>query len=669
MIKVVGMSKSRLEELKSEIRKHDFQYYVLDQPSISDYDYDQLYSELVQLEKAHPDWVTSDSPTQRVGGQALDEFEKIKHRKPMLSLQNSYSIEDIIEFNTRVLKFLHSKKSIEFYCEPKLDGLAIELIYEDGLLVRALTRGDGETGENVFSNVRTIRSIPLRLHIQKPPKIFEVRGEVLISKQSFKKLNDQQQEAGLSTFSNPRNAAAGTLRQLDPKITAARELKVFCYALGAVEGIQFESQLKFFEYLHQCGLPTVDASFTKLAKATSEVTDYYDYIAKVRESLPFEIDGIVVKVNSFDLQDELGFVARSPRWATAAKFKPQQAETNISEIVVQVGRTGALTPVAIVEAVKVGGVTVTSATLHNQEEITRKDIRVGDAVIIHRAGDVIPEIVSVIESRRKKNLKPFKMPSKCPSCGEKVIQAEGEVVLRCMNTVCPAKMKEGLKHFVNRRAMNIEKLGDKLIDQLYEAGLVHVFSDLYKLTRADLMSLGRQGEKSTDNILNSIEQSRKVELARFIYALGMRFVGEQTARSLATAFHSVEGLLSANHEDLVKVSDIGPRIAESVYTTIQQKSFIKELNKLIKELDIVSPKKKIKGGVLEGKSVVITGTLPVERDKIKDLIIENGGTAAGSVSKKTDYVLAGENAGSKLEKAVELKLEIISWDEFQELIK
>lgn len=677
-------NRKRLNQLKQQLREHDYNYYVLDRPIISDYEYDQLFSELQELEAKHPDWVTPDSPSQRVGGQALDEFEKVPHRKPMLSLSNSYSVEDIREFDQRVKKFLETEKEITYFCELKFDGLALELIYENGALTGALTRGDGTTGENVLSNVRTIRSVPLELKGKAPP-LLEVRGEVLMFKKDFAQLNESQQENGQMVFANPRNAAAGSIRQLDPRITAKRPLRMFSYAPGVVEGVRAESQSEWLDFLHELGLPalnydrwekvksnlaksSVDGPLAALCDGPEEAMDYYQTILKVRHELPFDIDGIVIKVNSFSLQDALGTVARSPRWATAAKFPPEQSTTVIENIVVQVGRTGALTPVAVMKPVRVGGVTIVNATLHNQSEIERKDVRVGDTVVIQRAGDVIPEIVEVILDKRPTNSKKFKMPTHCPVCGEEAVLPEGEVVTRCVNSLCPAILNESLKHFASRRAMNIEKLGDKIIEQMTKEGIVSRFSDLYRLTKDDVLKLPRQGDKSAQNIIESIEASRHTTLARLIYALGIRFVGEQTGKALASHYKTLDAFLETTLEQLLEVEDIGPKVAESIMQHLEKAEFRKELKLLLQNgVEIEKPKKIAGGQPFKGLTIVITGTLPAPRDEIKDEIAALGGKSPGSVSKTTSYVLAGEEAGSKLEKAQELGVPILDWDAYLKL--
>ena len=694
-------AEKRIFTLRAEINRHDYQYYALDQPTIGDRDYDQLYQELLDLEEAFPDLVTPDSPSQRVGGAAIDAFEKIPHRSPMLSLSNSYSPEDIGSFDERVRKVLERAGEVSYFCEPKFDGLAIELIYEKGVLTGALTRGDGTVGENVISNVRTIRSIPQKLGIKSPPKLLEVRGEILMFKKDFAALNESQQEQGVVPFANPRNAAAGSLRQLDPRITAARPLRLFAYAPGLSEGITFKSQREFETYLDEVHLPTVgiapeDETFARfetrtekelnafnagkgarpalarICKGSEEAIQYYHFIDGIRKHLPFDIDGMVAKVDSYRLQLELGFVARSPRWATAAKFQPEQAETIVENIAVQVGRTGALTPVAIMKPVKVGGVTITNATLHNQDEIDRKDIRIGDTVIIQRAGDVIPEVVRVLTEKRSKKSVAFKIPSKCPICGSPATRTEDEVVTRCTNLLCPAIVKNSLIHFIARRAMNIDGLGERMIETLVDQGLINSFSDLYRLGFEDLIALERQGEKSVTNTLESIQESKKTTLPRLIFALGIRFVGETTAKTLAKEFGTIENLMAASFEQLLETKDVGEKVAESIAKAFANKSLRKEveaLQKLGVHYEAVEKKSCAGSSKFEGKKFVITGTLPVPRDDVKDLIEANGGAVSGSVSKKTDYVLAGEEAGSKLDKATELGVAILDWPAFEKLLK
>ncbi|UYL10500.1 NAD-dependent DNA ligase LigA [Bdellovibrio sp. SKB1291214] len=663
------MSKKRHEELKKIIAEHDHNYYVMDRPSITDYEYDQLFDELLKIEKAEKGLDLSDSPSQRVGGKVLDSFSKVPHRIPMLSLANSYSPEDIFEFDERIKKFLSSDKDVEYFCELKFDGLSMEIIYENGQLVRALTRGDGTVGEDVTENIKTIKSIPLKL--KKAPEILEVRGEVLIFKKDFAELNESQQESGQPTFANPRNAAAGSMRQLDSKIAAARPLKFFGYALGMVEGKEFSSQEGIQQYFAEQGIPTAIKSnpdLVRLCKGPDAVVEYYHHIEKIRSSLPFDIDGVVIKVNSIRQQDDLGLVARSPRWATAAKFKPEQATTVIENIAIQVGRTGALTPVAIMKPVKVGGVTVTNSTLHNQDEIDRKDVRIGDTVIIQRAGDVIPEVVAVVLEKRPKNSKPFMIPNECPACGSPAHKVEGEVVTRCTNPLCIAMVKESLKHFVGRRAMNLDKIGDRLIETLVDNKMLTSFSDFYRLTKEDILSLERQGDKSAENIIKSIENSKKPTLARFIFALGIRFVGEQTAKLLADHFVNIESFLKAPEEELLQVPEIGPKVATSIREWTSNKKLVKEVHEMLKlGVEITNPVRATEGA-LSGMSFLITGTLPVKRDDAKDVIEKNGGKILSSVSSKLSYLVVGDDPGSKVDKAQTLGVKIISWEDLQKML-
>nr|BFD57944.1 NAD-dependent DNA ligase LigA [Bdellovibrio sp. CKG001]BFD61371.1 NAD-dependent DNA ligase LigA [Bdellovibrio sp. HM001] len=665
------MSKKRHEELKKIISEHDHSYHVLDKPTITDFEYDKLFSELLELEKTEKGLDLADSPSQRVGGSILEGFEKAPHRLPMLSLANSYSPEDIFDFDERIKKFLNTDEPIEYLCELKFDGLSMELIYENGHFVRAITRGDGSVGEDVTQNIKTIKSIPLKLRHKDPPALFEVRGEVLMFKQDFAKLNEMQQENGQQTFANPRNAAAGTVRQLDSKIAASRPLRFFGYALGATDGVAFETQKEIQEYFAAHGIPTTlkyKEDLLRVAKGPEEVVEYYHHIEKVRPALPFDIDGVVIKVNSLRLQEDLGLVARSPRWATAAKFKPEQALTTIENIVVQVGRTGALTPVAIMKPVKVGGVTITNATLHNQDEITRKDIHIGDTVVIQRAGDVIPEVVEVVKDKRPKGSTLFLIPENCPACGSKAVKAEGEVVTRCVNPLCIAMVKESLKHFVARRAMNIDKVGDRLIETLVDNKLLSSFSDFYRLSKENILSLDRQGDKSAENIIKSIEASKHPTLARFIFALGIRFVGEQTGKHLADHFLTIEKFLGASEEELLLVPEIGPKVAKSIRDWTSNQRLVDDVHAMIKLGVKIAEPLRSQEGALSGMSFLITGTLPVKRDDAKDLIEKNGGKILSSVSSKLNYLVVGDDPGSKVEKAQTLGVKIISWDDLQKMI-
>jgi DNA ligase (NAD+) len=543
----------------------------------------------------------------------------------------------------------------------------MEIVYENGVFTKAITRGDGTVGELVTQNVKTIKSIPLKLKTKNPPALLEIRGEVLMHKSDFAELNDYQQSEGLPTFANPRNAAAGTIRQLDPKITAERPLKFYAYALGDYQGIDFKNQKDIYDHFHDFGIPTYP-TLTKICDNINQVVDFYSDFEKKRHELPFDVDGIVIKVFDFKLQEELGLVARSPRWATAAKFAPQQAVTKILEIQCQVGRTGAITPVAIMEPVKVGGVTVTNATLHNQEEIDRKNIRVGDTVVIQRAGDVIPEVVEVVLEKRADDSKPFHLPKHCPSCAEKLVHSEGEVVVRCVNPKCPAKLKESLKHFASRRAMNIEKLGDRWIDIFVDSGFVKGFSDFYKLEKHQLLTLERQGEKSADNILKSISSSKQTTLARFIYSLGIRYVGETTAKHLANHFVTIENFLNPKDQELLEIPEIGPKVAMAIQEWLDAKSNIKEVHSLLAAGITFEKITRNTEGPLKGKSFLITGTLAIPRDQAKEIIEKNGGKILSSVSSKLNFLVVGSDPGSKLEKAQGLGVAIIAWDELEKML-
>lgn len=657
--------KRKHSELKERVNYHNERYHTLDKPEISDYDFDQLFGELLQLENEHDGLDLSDSPTQRVGGDAIAAFKKVDHRLPMISLSNSYNEEDIKEFNARIKKFLRNDKDVEYFAELKLDGLSMELVYENGQLVRALTRGDGVTGEDVTHNVRTIKSIPLKISHK---KLLEVRGEILINKKDFVEMNQAYEEAGEMVFANPRNAAAGTIRQLDPKIAASRPLQFFAYALGAYDGITFDSQSDIEDKLSKLKFPVMERNFTVTTASEDELIEYYQKINNERSKLPFDIDGIVIKVNPLSLQEDLGMVARSPRWATAVKFQPEQAQTVIESIVLQVGRTGAITPVAIMKPVKVGGVTITNATLHNQDEIDRKDIRIGDTVTIQRAGDVIPQVVDVITSLRPKNSEKFIIPSKCPTCASKVTREPEEVVLRCQNPFCKSVLIGSLIHFVSRRAMNMEKVGDKLVEAFVEKELVKSFSDLYKLTAKDIQTLERQGDKSIENILNSIEKSRQTTLARFIYALGIRFVGEQTAKLLADHYGTIENFMKTEAEELEKVPEIGEKVSGTILKWLHDKRMQTEVKTLAKFMTFEAPKRNLEGK-LSGMSFLVTGTLPVKRDVAHEKIEENGGKLLSGVSAKLSYLIVGEDPGSKADKAQSVGVKIISWEEFLDILK
>lgn len=667
----------RADEIRRLIATHDYQYYVLDAPTITDNEYDGLFRELQALEEANPDLITADSPTQRVGGQAIKAFSSITHRVPMLSLNNAFEDSELINFDKRIREGLGFNE-IEYAVEPKFDGLAITLTYENGVFVQGATRGDGYTGEDVTHNLKTIRSIPQRLNTKTPPKILEVRGEVLMFKTDFEQLNQDQASRGEKIFANPRNAAAGSLRQLDPNITATRPLSFFAYGLGATQGLDsFISHSAAMDYLQSLHLPVCKERQT--VKGVKGLLNYYQRIGELRDRLPFDIDGVVYKVNSLSQQAELGFVSRAPRWAIAHKFPAQEAHTIVLDIDVQVGRTGAITPVARLKPVFVGGVTVTNATLHNEDEMRRKDVRIGDTVSIRRAGDVIPEVVSVLLAQRPIDAKIFTMPINCPVCGSHIKRQEDEAIARCTGGLfCAAQRKQALIHFASRKAMDIEGFGEKLVNQLVDHGLAHSLADIYQLNLNTLANLDRMAEKSAKNIVDALIKSKKTTLARFIYSLGIRNVGEATAKDLARHFGNIESIKSASLESLQEVSDIGPIVAESILNFFSEAHNIEVIASLIKSeeeggagiyWDPVETNP-VKSGLLAGKTFVLTGTLPnLSREEAKSIIENAGGKVVGSVSKKTDYVIAGAEAGSKLDKAMELNIAILDETQLKALFK
>jgi DNA ligase (NAD+) len=660
----------RIEKLRKEINRHNYQYYALDSPEITDADYDALFRELVELEEKHPELVTPDSPTQRVGGAPLEKFSQVSHRIPMLSLENALSESEMADFDERVKRFLGlpAGEDINYVCEPKMDGLAVELVYEKGDFTVGSTRGDGFVGEDVTQNLKTVKTIPLRLSISEPPDRLEVRGEVYLALKAFQKLNEEREEAGEPPFANPRNAAAGSLRQLDSRITAKRPLSIFCYAPGEVEGYDFHSQNEFISTIPDWGLPV--NPLARKVRGIREVMQFYQEMSEQRDSLPYEIDGVVVKVDSFTLQMELGEKTRSPRWAIAYKFPPRQAVTVVEDIVPQVGRTGVVTPVARLRPVEVSGVLVSRATLHNWEEMEKKDIRIGDTVVVERAGDVIPAVVRVITEKRTGGEKTLPIPAQCPECGSEVVKIPGEVAVRCMGLSCPAQIRESLIHFASRNAMDIDGLGDKYIEQLLRLGLVKNVADLYGLDKDDFMKFDRMGDKLAENLLNATARSKNRELSRFIYALGIRHVGEHTARLLATSFGSLENLEKATEDELLSIREIGPQVAESIITFFRNPENIAVVRRML-ELGVrpAREEKKI-GGRLAGKTFVFTGALTrFTRDEAKKMVENEGGHAAGSVSKKTDFVVAGAEAGSKLAKARELGVKTLSEEEFLHLME
>ena len=650
----------RYHDLQQELARLEHAYYVLDQPLVPDAEYDRLYRELLELEAQHPDWVTPDSLSQRVGGAPLKEFMEVKHSVPMLSLNNAFEESELIGFDRRCREGL-GLDHVEYACELKFDGLAISLRYENGVLVQAATRGDGASGEDVTSNIRTIRAIPLRLQGPNLPNVIEVRGEVFMHRADFEAMNKTAAKSGEKEFANPRNAAAGSLRQLDSKVTAKRPLSFFAYGLGALEPSQWlplthSELLNLYEVL---GLPvcrerTVVSSLDGLMK-------FYAGIAAKREQLPYEIDGVVYKVNSFTEQQQLGYVSRAPRFAIAHKYPAQEEITTVLGIDVQVGRTGAITPVARLAPVLVGGVTVTNATLHNEDEVRRKDVRIGDTVVVRRAGDVIPEIVSVVLDRRPSNTQVFVMPSHCPVCESHIERLSDEAVARCSGGLfCAAQRKQALLHFAQRRAMDIEGLGDKIVDQMVDLNLVRTPADLYHLGFAALVNMERMGEKSADNLLQSIAQSKKTTLARFIFGLGIRHVGESTAKDLAKHFGGIRALMDAPMDELLMVNDVGPVVADSIVSFMSEPHNREVIEQLLVSGIEFQNEERITTVDLSGKTFVLTGTLPtLSRDQAKEMLEAAGAKVAGSVSQKTSFVVAGSEAGSKLDKATELGIPIL----------
>jgi DNA ligase (NAD+) len=661
----------RVARLRSDINRHNHRYHVLDDPEVSDAEYDRLLTELRRLESEYPELVVPDSPTQRVGGAPIAAFAQVRHRVPMLSLDNAFEREDVIAFDRKVRERLETEREIEYACEPKLDGLAVSLTYRRGSLEVAATRGDGSVGEDVTHNIRTIQSVPLRLAGRAHPDLLEVRGEVVMSIPGFREMNRKAAEKGEKTFVNPRNAAAGSLRQLDPRLAASRPLEIFFYAAGVVEGRKMPGRhSETLVLLRAWGLRSSPES--RVVQGVEGLLAYYEDVGNRRSSLRYQIDGVVYKVDELSLQRELGFVARAPRWAIAHKFPADEEMTRVRAVEWQVGRTGALTPVARLDPVFVGGATVSNATLHNIEELQRKDVRIGDTVVLRRAGDVIPEVVKVMVEQRPPGAVPVELPAKCPICGSDVEREEGEAIARCTGAlVCPAQLKESLRHFASRRAMDIEGLGNKLVDQLVESGLVKDAAGLFRLQAAQLSELDRMGDKSAAKLAEALERSKATTLARFLFALGIRDVGEATAESLAKHFRTLRALRDASVEAIEEVQDIGPITAAHVRAFLDESRNADVIDQLV-ELGVRWPETAAatsKGGPLEGKTIVLTGRLAsLSRDEAGDLIREAGGTVSGSVSKKTDFVVAGDEAGSKLKKANDLGLKILEEDEFLKLL-
>ncbi|MBF6560677.1 MAG: NAD-dependent DNA ligase LigA [Candidatus Binataceae bacterium] len=658
------------ERLRAQIDRHNYRYYVLDDPEVGDAEYDLLMRRLEALERDYPELATPDSPTQRVGTAPSEKFGVVAHRRMMLSLANAMDAEEMTEFDRRIKRFLKDEAEVEYAAEVKLDGLAIELVYEDGRLTAGSTRGDGINGEDVTANIRTIRSIPLKL--TKPargalPKLLEVRGEVIFPRHAFERLNAERARAGEPAFANPRNAAAGSLRQLDPKITAARPLDIFCHSPGVIEGLEYSSQWEFLQGIKALGLRI--NPLTRICAGVAEVIAYWNDLTARRHELDYEADGVVAKVNSFALQNQLGEVSRSPRWAIAYKFKAQQAETVVREIAVQVGRIGSLTPVAKLAPVALAGVTIANASLHNLDEIRRKDVRVGDTVLIERAGDVIPYVVRV--TRPDAPRKPeFIMPAQCPVCGAAIVHEEGEVGYFCVNANCPARMRESIRHFASKAGVDIDGLGDKLVAQLVERGIVLELDDLYRLSREQLAGLERMADKSAQNLIDAIERSRSTTLDRVINGLGIRHVGEHTARQLAIRFRTIEALMAAVEDELRGVRDIGDEVARSIAEYFAEPRNRQAVVRLAAQLKIEPPPEPAAGRAgLRGKSFVLTGMLAaLSRDEAERKILAAGARVTGAISRKTDYLVAGAEAGSKLRKAGELGVKMLDEEAFLKLL-
>lgn len=665
----ISEAKKRLEKLRREINQHNYLYYVLDSPAVTDAQYDKLFRDLEKLEHEFPKLITPDSPTQRVGAPPLDKFREVTHKTPMLSLSNAFTEEGVIEFDKRVKKILGTSGDIEYVVEPKIDGLGVSLIYENGIFTKGATRGNGITGEDVTINLKTIRSIPLHLLEEKEhaPHIIEIRGEVYMKIKEFERLNKEREKNGEPLFANPRNAAAGSLRQLDSRITAKRPLDIFCYGAGQFSGKQLEMHTETLEAFRNWGLKV--NPLIERVKNIDGVIKFHRHIEAKRRQLEYLIDGIVIKVNRLDLQRQLGTISRSPRWALAYKFSAEQKTTKILDIIAQVGRTGAVTPVAVMEPVEVGGVTVTRSTLHNQDEIDRMDVRVGDTVIIQRAGDVIPEVVDVIKEKRTGKEKRYKLPDRCPECGAHVYRPEDEVVSRCIGMGCPAQLKESIIHFASRNAMNIEGLGAKHIEQMVDNRLIKNTADLYYLTKEDILKLERMADKSASNIIAAIEKTKSTTLPRLIFGLGIRHVGEHIAKVLANESGSIGKLAKAGKDRLLLINEIGPEIADSISRFFAEAKNLEIINKL-KAAGVTYPKPAAgKSKKLEGKTFVFTGTLKgFTREEAEALVEDLGGQASSSVSKGTDFVVIGLEPGSKAAKARELGVRIITEEEFKKIL-
>ena len=657
----------RINELKEEIEKHNHYYYVLDNPIVSDTEWDKLFKELETLESEYPNLIDINSPTQRVGAKPLDGFKTDKHRIPMLSLSNAMNNEELRSFNERIKKLLETKNQIEYMAEPKLDGIGVELIYQDGVFLKGLTRGDGFEGEDITQNIRTIKSVPLKLIGKNFPSLLEVRGEVFIKKTDFKKLNENQMNKGLQIFANPRNAAAGSLRQLDAKITAKRPLSINCYEPGVIEGKQFKTQEEFLFYIKSVGIPV--NNLIKKVVGSENIIKYHNNLEDQRNELDYEIDGTVFKLNKYVEREKAGSRSRSPRWAIAGKFKAQQVTSNIVSISVQVGRTGALTPVAKVNPVYVSGVTVTNITLHNQDEIDRKDIRIGDKVLIERSGDVIPKIVKVV-SRENENAIKYKIKEECPSCEKPTVKIDGDAVIRCVNAYCPAQFKGKIQHFCSKLAMNIDGLGEKIVEQLINNSLIKKLEDIYSINELELAKLDRMGAKSARNIITSINQSKNTTFSRFVYSLGIRNVGEHTAKTLEKHFNSnIENFMQATENQLIEIDEIGEIVAQSIVSFWENKENVNSIKRCLNRGLKISEPEKNKSDHLKDTIFVFTGTLNLlNRNDAKKKVELSGGTSKNSLTKNTSFLVTGNKTGSKVEKAKNMGIPILNEDEFIKLI-
>ena len=661
---------TRINQLKNDINNHNINYYVYDNPTISDYEYDLLLRELETLEQKYPNLITADSPTQRVGGEPLKEFGTITHRKPLLSLANAMNVKELEEFNARIKKNLDLTEDVEYLCEPKIDGLAVELVYENGLFVYGSTRGNGEVGENITNNLKTIKAIPLQLNHNSPmPELLEVRGEVFINHIDFEKINQIQRKNKEKLFANPRNLAAGSLRQLDSNITANRPLRIFCYAPGVVEGVNFKSQKEFLDTLPKWGLPV--NPLIELCSGINAIINYYKKIENIRANLNYDIDGAVFKVNSYEQQEMLGVRSKSPRWAIAGKFKAEQAETIINDIIASVGRTGSITPVAILEPVNVGGVMVSKATLHNQDELDKKDIRIGDTVTIQRAGDVIPKVLKTIIEKRPKNTKKYLLPKYCPVCNEPAKKSNSEVVLRCQNYYCDAQIKGRIKHFISKEGIDVDGFGEKLVDQLVDNNILKNIADIFYLNKKDLANLDRMGEKSATNIINAIEKSKFITLTQFINGLGIRNIGSHASKILDKTFDSnIENLINADYDSLLSIHEIGEIMVQSISDYFNNEKNIIIIKRCIDAGVKFQKQQIIKESTLSGKKFVVTGSLvQFNRSEIKQKIELHDAQLSSSISKKTDFLIIGENPGSKFEKAKKMNIKIINEKQFLKMLE